>query len=72
MITGATLAAAVTVTLNVPFVEPTLLVAAKVKSYVPGVVLEDGLNTATPFVLNVPKPDQFAPVAANTGVGFPL
>ena len=70
MITGATLAAAVTLTLNVPLVEPALLVAVKVRLFVPTTVLEEGLKTATPLLLKVAQPGQ-VPVLVKTGVGFP-
>ena len=70
MITGATLAAAVTLTLNVPFVAPTLLVAVKVKLFVATVSLEYGLNTATPFELRAAHEGQ-VPVFEKTGAGFP-
>ena len=71
VITGAASAAAVTLTLNVPFVAPTLLVAVKVKLFVATAWLEDGLNTATPFEFRVAHEGQ-VPVAERTGVGLPL
>ena len=70
MITGATVAAAVTVTLNVPLVEPTLLVAVKVRLFVATASLEDGLNTAAPFVLRVAQTGQ-VPVVEKIGAGDP-
>ena len=71
MITGAASAAAVTLTLNVPFVAPTLLVAVKVKLFVATASLEDGLNTATPLLLKVAQSGQ-VPVFEKTGVGMPV
>ena len=70
VITGAASAAAVTLTLNVPFVAPTLLVAVKVKLFVATASLDGGLNTAAPFVLRVAQTGQ-VPVVEKIGAGDP-
>ena len=70
VITGAASAAAVTLTSNVPFVAPILLVAVKVKLFVATAWLEDGLNTATPFELRVAQAGQ-VPVVEKLGAGDP-
>ena len=70
VITGAASAAAVTLTLNVPFVAPTLLLAVKVKLFVATASLEEGLKTATPLVLRVAQAGQ-VPVVEKLGAGDP-
>ena len=73
MIVGGVVAAAVTVTLKVPLIEPWLFSPLKVRVYSAGASLEGGANVAVPLELKVAQLGQVPPVVVveKAGVGFP-